>query len=184
MNIVLCADESYARYGSVVMASVIANAINTEQIHFFMLTPGMSEGTKNSLLTSVEESGVGLDIIDVDVAELKGFKAGRFGIAALLRLLMHRYLPNDCKRIIYLDCDLLVRSDLTELWTIQLNDYIAAATIDLYSPNSKGARKLPEEYFNSGVMIWMHGVKSEWAKGHWHALRKKAIISDIQIRMP
>ena len=54
MNIVLCADESYARYGSVVMASVIAHAINIEQIRFFMLTPGMSEETKNSLRESVE----------------------------------------------------------------------------------------------------------------------------------
>ncbi|MCA8864173.1 MULTISPECIES: glycosyltransferase family 8 protein [unclassified Halomonas] len=153
MNIVLCADESYARYGSVVMASVIAHAINIEQIRFFMLTPGMSEETKNSLRESVERSGAALDIIDVDVAALQGFKAGRFGIAALLRLLMHRYLPADCKRIIYLDCDLLVRSDLSELWSMPLNGHTAAATINLYSSSSRGARKLPDDYFNSGVML-------------------------------
>ncbi|CAO1658476.1 glycosyltransferase family 8 protein [Vreelandella arctica] len=153
MNIVLCADDSYARYGSVVMASIIANAINIEQIRFFMLTPGVSEETKNSLRESVERSDAALDIIDVDVAALQGLKAGRFGLAALLRLLMHRYLPADCKRIIYLDCDVLVRSDLSELWSMPLHGYIAAATINLYSSSSGGARKLPDGYFNSGVML-------------------------------
>ena len=153
MNIVLCADESYARYGSVVIASVIANAINIEQIRFFMLTPGMSEETKNSLRESVERFDATLDIIDVDVMALQGLKAGRFGTAALLRLLMHRYLPVDCKRIIYLDCDLLVRSDLSELWTMPLNGHTAAASINLSSSSSKGDRKLPDSYFNSGVML-------------------------------
>lgn len=153
MNIVLCADESYARYGAVVMASVIAHAINIEQIRFFMLTPGMSEETKNCLRGSVERSGAALDVIDIDVAALQGFKPGRFGIAALLRLLMHRYLPADCKRIIYLDCDLLVRSDLSELWSMPLNGHTAAATINLYSSSSRGARELPDDYFNSGVML-------------------------------
>ncbi|MEH6640264.1 glycosyltransferase family 8 protein [Vreelandella glaciei] len=153
MNIVLCADEAYAQYGSVVMASIIANAINVEQIHFFMLTPGMSEETKSTLRASVEPYDVAFEIIDVDVAALQGLKAGRFGIAALLRLMMHRYLPADCKRIIYLDCDLLVRSDLSELWSMPLNGHTAAATINLYSSSSGGAQKLPDDYFNSGVML-------------------------------
>lgn len=153
MNIILSADEAYARYGAVVMASVIANAVDPGLIRFFMLTPSMSGKTKSSLRSSVEGAGAELDIIDIDAQALKGFKAGRFGTAALLRLLMHCYLPDDCKRVIYLDCDVLVRSDLTDLWSMPLNGYPAAAAMDLCSPNIAWKRKSPEDYFNSGVMV-------------------------------
>lgn len=153
MNIVLSADESYARYGAVVMASVIANAVDPGRLRFFMLTPSMSEKTKSSLRSSVRGTGADLDIIDIDTQALKGLKAGRFGTAALLRLLMHCYLPDDCKRVIYLDCDVLVRSDLSDLWTLQLKGYPAAAAMDLCNPNTSRGRTSPEDYFNSGVMV-------------------------------
>lgn len=153
MNIVLSADESYARYGAVVMASVIANAADPGRIRFFMLTPGMCEETKNSLHAFVEDAGVVIGIIDVDAQELQGLKVGRFGTAALLRLLMHCYLPNDCERVIYLDCDVIVRSDLSDLWAMPLNGNVAAAANDLYKPSISMARNLPDDYFNSGVML-------------------------------
>lgn len=153
MNIVLSADESYARYGAVVMASVIANAVDPGRIRFFMLTPGMSEKTKGDLRSSVEGTGVELEIIDIDVQALEGLKAGRFGTAALLRLLMHCYLPEGCERVIYLDCDVMVRSDLSDLWSVPLNGCPAAAAMDLCKPSNSEKRKSPEDYFNSGVMV-------------------------------
>ncbi|WP_280565179.1 glycosyltransferase [Chromohalobacter sp. 48-RD10] len=108
MNVVLCADEGYARFGAVVMASAIANASRPERLRFFVLTPGLEEDTAERLRKVVEKGGAALHIIDVDVQALQGLQAGRFGIAALLPLLMHRYLPVDCERVIYLDCDVLV----------------------------------------------------------------------------
>ncbi|MDI5920883.1 glycosyltransferase family 8 protein [Halomonas sp. LR5S13] len=153
MNVVLSADESYARYGAVVMASVIANANDPGNLHFFMLTPGLHEETRQSLRASVEGSGVAIDIIDVDAHELQGLKAGRFGVAALLPLLMHRYLPAGCERVIYLDCDVLVLSDLAELWSMPLEGHAAAAAMDLCNPVSRLTRESPDDYFNSGVML-------------------------------
>lgn len=153
MNIVLSADESYARYGAVVMASIIDNAVDPSQVRFFMLTPGMEEETKHRLHAFVEDSGAGVDIIDVDVQTLKGLKVGRFGPAALLRLLMHRYLPDDCARVIYLDCDVLVRSDLSALWAMPLHGHAAAAAMDICNTSISATRPNPDDYFNSGVML-------------------------------
>ncbi|WP_075880511.1 glycosyltransferase family 8 protein [Vreelandella massiliensis] len=153
MNIVLGADESYARYGAVVMASVIANVDDPGQIHFFMLTPGMCEKTKNSLHAFVEDAGVGIDIIDVDAQELQGLKVGRFGTAALLRLLMHCYLPVGCERVIYLDCDVLVRCNLSDLWAMPLGGNAAAAAMDICNTSISATRTYPDDYFNSGVML-------------------------------
>ncbi|MDT8878299.1 glycosyltransferase family 8 protein [Halomonas saccharevitans] len=153
MNIVLSADEHYARYGAVVMASVIANTSDPECLNFFMLTPGLREETKRSLRDSVERIGAVLHVIDVDADELVGVKAGRFGVAALLPLMMHRYLPEDCERVIYLDCDVLVRGDLSVLWSVPLEGHVVAAALDLCNPSSRRSRILPDSYFNSGVML-------------------------------
>lgn len=153
MNIVLSADKSYARYGAVVMASVIDNAVDPGQIRFFMLTPDMGEETKHRLQAFVEAGGAELDIIDVDVQALKGLKVGRFGAASLLRLLMHCYLPDDCERVIYLDCDVLVRSDLSDLWAMSLHGHAAAAAMDICNTSISVTRKNPDAYFNSGVML-------------------------------
>lgn len=153
MNVVLSADEAYARYGAVVMASIIDNAADPGQIRFFMLTPDMGEETRHRLHAFVEAGGAELDIIDVDVQALKGLKVGRFGTAALLRLLMHRYLPDDCERVIYLDCDVLVRSDLSDLWALSLHGLSAAAAMDICNTSISATRKNPDDYFNSGVML-------------------------------
>jgi lipopolysaccharide biosynthesis glycosyltransferase len=118
-----------------------------------MLTPDMCEETKNRLHAFVEEGGAQIDIIDVDVQVLKGLKVGRFGTAALLRLLMHRYLPDDCERVIYLDCDVLVRCDLSDLWAMSLHGHAAAAAMDICNTSISATRKNPDDYFNSGVML-------------------------------
>ncbi|WP_280540234.1 glycosyltransferase family 8 protein [Chromohalobacter sp. 11-W] len=153
MNVVLCADEGYARYGAVVMASAIANASNPERLRFFVLTTGLEKNTQECLRVLVEEAGATIHIIDVDVQELQGLPTGRFGVAALLPLLMHRYLPADCERVIYLDCDVLVLGDLEELWSTPLEGHAAAAAMDLCNPSSKHTRRDPDNYFNSGVML-------------------------------
>ncbi|RAH38238.1 glycosyltransferase family 8 protein [Halomonas sp. SL1] len=168
MNVLLCADEGYARHGAVVMASAMANASRADQLRFFLLTPGLEENTKDRLHALVEAAGAVLHIIEVDVQELQGVKAGRFGVAALLRLLMHRYLPEDCERVIYLDCDTLVLGSLEDLWNLPLAGDVAAAAMDLCNPSSKNTRRDPDNYFNSGVMLvnlvaWRNGRVAEQA---------------------
>ncbi|WP_419308094.1 glycosyltransferase family 8 protein [Chromohalobacter israelensis] len=153
MNVVLCADEGYARFGAVVMASAIANASHPEWLRFYVLTPGLEEVTAERLREMVSKSGAALHIIDVDVQALQGLPAGRFGIAALLPLLMHRYLPEDCERVIYLDCDMLVLGDLERLWELPLEGHVVAAAMDLCNPSSKHTRRDPDNYFNSGMML-------------------------------
>ncbi|MCK0743666.1 glycosyltransferase family 8 protein [Chromohalobacter nigrandesensis] len=153
MNIVLCADEGYARYAAVVMASAIANASNPERLCFFVLTTGLEADTQERLRDLVEEADAAIHISQVDVRELQGLKTGRFGIAALLPLLMHRYLPGDCERVIYLDCDVLVLGDLAGLWSMPLEGYVAAAAMDLCNSSSKHTRGAPDNYFNSGVIL-------------------------------
>ncbi|GHC32630.1 glycosyltransferase family 8 protein [Aidingimonas halophila] len=153
IDIVLSADERYARYAAVVMASALANSPTPEQFRFFLLTPGLDPETPPRLRQVAESSGAQLQVIQASPEGAGGIDVGRFGPAGLLRLQMDRYLPEDCHRVIYLDCDLVILGDLADLWHTPLQGRTVAAVMDLCNPSNLGSRDGFDGYFNSGVML-------------------------------
>lgn len=85
----------------------------------------------------------------------------QWSAGALLRLFLPELLP-EIDKIIYLDCDVVVNTDVSKLWEISLENYYLAACLDdarIYH-SSKRCQKfysrvgIPlERYFNSGVII-------------------------------
>ena len=75
-------------------------------------------------------------------------------VAVYYRLLLAELLPLKLDRVIYLDCDLVVRASLRQLWSLPLGGHVLGAVPD---PGFLGRAKLgmshTEPYFNSGVML-------------------------------
>lgn len=71
------------------------------------------------------------------------------------RLLMPELLPSTLSRVLYLDCDLVVLTNLNPLWAISLDSFPLAAVANVGAipehVNSLGLTT--ERYFNSGVML-------------------------------
>ncbi|WP_136254448.1 glycosyltransferase family 8 protein [Onishia niordana] len=153
IDIVLSADDRYAPYAAVVMVSALENAHEPSRFRFHMLTTGFGEDVKDGLQGVVARYGAEIMFSIVSPCEIDSLASGRFGIAALLRLYMQDYLPPDCKRVIYLDCDVLVMEDLAILWGEALGDNIIAAGMDLCGASISRRRKNSESYFNSGVLL-------------------------------
>jgi lipopolysaccharide biosynthesis glycosyltransferase len=78
---------------------------------------------------------------------------------ALFRLLSPELLS--VPKVIYLDCDIVVNLDIAELWAVPMGDFSLAAARDQWVPyfdsNKRLRRRImryvPEEYFNSGVLL-------------------------------
>lgn len=153
INIVLCSDENYAAYSATVMVSALENTSYKEEFNFYLLTTGLTEETKIKLKSTIEKYGAKLSILNVDESEFSSLniELGRFGIGTLLRLYMHRYLPKDINKVIYLDCDLIILNDLKALWGKELNGLAVGAVTDLCSPNAYSERQ--DNYFNAGVLL-------------------------------
>ena len=67
---------------------------------------------------------------------------------------MPEYLPEDVKRIIFLDSDLLVRDDIAKLWNVDLDGEIVAAMPEYFVNSlSDAKRNYPHDEFNAGVMV-------------------------------
>lgn len=74
---------------------------------------------------------------------------------AYLRIVAPQNLPDDVDRMLYLDIDTLVVSDLSELFTLDIKSKIIAACTGWCEPERKTMLGLDvcDSYFNSGVML-------------------------------
>src|SRR3712207_2732957 len=106
----------------------------------------------------------GLDVrwYDVDAPALAGVhNTDGLTEAALFRLMLGELLPEDLRRVVYLDADVLVEDDLAKLWRSDLGGDTVGAVRDAFAPWAAGAygaqwRPLgldpTSRYFNSGVL--------------------------------
>jgi lipopolysaccharide biosynthesis glycosyltransferase len=102
----------------------------------------------------------------------------RMTMATYARLALSRLLPADVKKVVWLDCDVLVTGDLERLWKTELADRHLLAVQDPCVPfvsSRYGIRRWRElglaeqaKYFNAGVMLidldrWRHDQIGEHA---------------------
>jgi lipopolysaccharide biosynthesis glycosyltransferase len=75
----------------------------------------------------------------------------RYGRACFLRLLLPGHVPPDVTRLIYLDGDMVVESDLSELWRMDMGSAPALAVENYSSPYASHSGSLAETYMEEGV---------------------------------
>lgn len=162
--IALASNERYFPGLYCAVASALSHVDPTREVDLKVLDGGISKHSKNTLCQLVGrfDRMVRLQFVAVDESL---FRDATLGPAeshmAYCRTLLPRLL--DVPRLIYLDCDLLVFRDLSELFDLELSsDKSLAAVPDsetlTLSDDSRtlaSAMNLPAvgRYFNSGVML-------------------------------
>ena len=148
INIAFGFDDNFAPHCAATEASVLANhKIITEEdkIHFFFFC-NISDENKEKLLQLKKIQDFKHTFVNIDESEFKGLPLRNGQKVAIYNVLMIPVLiPSEIKKIIYLDSDLIVNKDISQLWNINIDDYPVAAVKDDY--------KGKPNYFNSGVMI-------------------------------
>jgi lipopolysaccharide biosynthesis glycosyltransferase len=153
MNIVCACDANYIAHLATMLLSLVDNN-RRHDIRIFVLCDGPLPGEK--LAAALRGYRAELYLIPVDGAILRNlFVSLHVSRVTYARLLMGELLPRDIDRILFLDCDLIVRGDLGELWDTDLKDRTAGAVRDVlgYSWHSTLELPLGAPYFNAGVML-------------------------------
>lgn len=158
MNILVTIDEGYIEPFKVLAMSVVLN--NPEYRVCFLLMHSRIDSLRISDLHAYCLSlGAQFAALRVDEERLAGIPTTkRYPVAVYYRLLAAHALPPAMKRIIYLDCDMLVINSLRELWEMDLQGKAFAAashsgdtkTIDRANQLRLGTS---HEYFNTGVLL-------------------------------
>lgn len=162
--IALAADENYAVPMSVTIASILRNAKPKTKYDIYILASDDFSPASKALLLKFEERYPGCKINFFDIKEI--FDDAHLEIAhitktAYNRLLLPSLLPQYSK-CIYLDTDVIVNTDLTNLYRTNVDDYYTAGVkaAGYIYPERKNAQEterlhLPsvDNYINSGVMV-------------------------------
>lgn len=166
--IVFATDDAYADYLGVTITSILANASQENNYDIIIFDGGISR-YKAYLLSSLAQNKKNVSIRFFDILDYVKkwenllYGSGHISIAACYRL----FIPDICskyKRILYLDCDLVVDADVAELYHADIKEKSIGAVIDKDESMDNCElseylqKTLPflnaESYFNSGVILF------------------------------
>lgn len=143
-----------------VMYSVITNTSSRVMFHIF-IDDSVSEENKNAMRRILTNTNHSIEFCDVNMEEynIQGDFVELYTVGALMRLLIPNVLTN-LHKVIYMDADLLVNRDVSELWNVDISEVALAGTRDTASgPDGTGKVVIEsgyvkaEEYINSGVLL-------------------------------
>lgn len=161
ITVVAAADENYALGLAAMGCSLGINHKGERRIDFYILDGGITDQTKSDLLASWKYDNMYLHWITPDTSCIKNLTLTFwFTRAMYLRLLIPDLLPQSVTKAIYLDSDLLVLTDIAELWDIDLGEHPIGAVQDMKCPTFDQALQMLQElnadpktpYFHSGVL--------------------------------
>ncbi|MGZ8347009.1 MAG: glycosyltransferase family 8 protein [Allosphingosinicella sp.] len=155
IEVALCFDDHLALPGAVAILSLLRSREAPVRVH--VLADPDSRAAP-ILRAMADRHDTEIRIVEVSDDRLAGCDSasdyGRPSIATYRRLLLADLLP-DVDRLIYLDADLMVRRDLTDLWNVDFSGAPLAAVRDPWMATVTEMRdQFPAGYFNAGVMLF------------------------------
>lgn len=161
MNIVACASDNYTMQCGVLFYSICKNN-EDEVISFFVITDnGFSEFHKDQIRQTIEQfqhkTVSFIEVTDEQVDQFLQFENSYYTRHVFYRLLMPELLPQNVEKALYLDCDIIVRHSLKELWNIDISNYAIGCVRDALEAEIEKFNRLhysyDKGYFNSGVLL-------------------------------
>lgn len=160
MRIAVCfsSDAGYARHLAVALASIFHHRDVTDELAVFILDGGIAEADKDVLHAMAVQNGATIRFLPVskDVffdapIQTLGGTLSHVSKAAYYRILLAELLPEE-EKVIYLDCDLVCRSSLAELYAQDMGTDWIRGVVDI--DEKRHAERLGlERYVCSGVLL-------------------------------
>ena len=189
INVCLACDDNYSKYAGVVIASTLANANSDDDLVFYILDGGISETRKSEILSLKSIKSCDINFINIDpylFEDYKNVKSHKYiTLATYYRLKLPSLLP-DVSRVIYLDCDMVVTTSLSELFNKKLEEKPLAGVSDI----KKKRVKINPTYVNAGMLIMdLDNMRKqnieekflEWTKKHIDTIKTgdQEIINEV-----
>ena len=147
-------DDNYFMPLYAAVYSLLKNKNINDIYKLNVIDGGITEKNKQLLNTLVDKYNAEIKFVKIDTQKFKDCPVSQtdhVSIATYYRFLLPELLP-EYDKIIYLDCDLIVRTSLADLYNTDLNGNYLGGVVDiLYEENAK--RLNLEKYINAGVLL-------------------------------
>jgi len=165
---IACAsDKNFVMPLTVMLVSLFTHLDQSRKAVVYILDGGISTLGRNNLLKSLKAKNADIRFIKIsDHNPLNGMiVSGHISIASYYRLMIPSLVPENIKKIIYLDADLILNADIARLWDIDIAEKDVLAVQDqakdfLYVSSPGGLLNYKElglnpanKYFNAGVLV-------------------------------
>ena len=160
INIFFTVNDSYTKYLSVSMASILYNLDKEQIINFFILDGGISDKNKRKLNKLKYIKDFNIEFIKIDNSRFENIV--KSSQAHITNETNYRFVISSLKpeldKCLFLDADLIADEDITELYNINIDDFYMGAVTD-QAPLTKNswAKHLDlaknYRYVNTGVIL-------------------------------
>lgn len=164
--VVYAVDDNYAPFLGVSLKSIIKNACGDYDLKVYILNTGITEVNKDRILKIAKDTEIGVSVEFVDVADRMDKIKGKTHLRdyytnAIYYRIFIPSLFSQYEKVIYLDCDIVLLTDVEKLYDTDLGNNIVAAVheeamswFDCFGTYSERYLGVPRnEYFNSGLLV-------------------------------
>lgn len=172
--IAMSTDNNYVFPAIVSMTSILENKNPDTKIDFYIMLSGeTTQESKNKIISLQNKySNCNITLIDMNDKMKSFYTSGHIKTAAYYRLALPSLLPH-LDKVLYLDVDIIVRKDLSELFNYNVNNFYLAGVVEYQGDNrlnrlkwrwsrrnddfymqKYGANIYKKSYINSGVIIF------------------------------
>ena len=160
----------YSKFTGTTMLSIFANTKSEVTVHI-LHDDTLTQANRDKFSAVAKQYNQRVEFYNVEeicadklaeyVSLVPAVKTAPVTVGAFYRLVLTEILSPDIDKVIYLDSDIVVNLDITELWKIELGDKIFAAVpeaangmlLQKFMPLCLEGYVKPEDYFNSGVLL-------------------------------
>lgn len=155
--IVIAFTENYFVAASTFLISLLKNSSSVNRFHVICLLTDRLPDRMISALVALD-SRISFEFLVLKDSLSDIYVDPRYTVAASYRLLIADLLPQ-YKKVLYMDCDIIVRNDMAELYNSTIvDDYYMAVIYEAVLPHQMDYIKSiscdPMYYFNSGVIVF------------------------------
>jgi lipopolysaccharide biosynthesis glycosyltransferase len=156
-------DDNYAPYLAVAMRSLIDNASPDYQYNIHILIDKLNE-FNTTVLCGMATENIRVETVNVtnkldslgDMLHLRDYYTKTTYYRFFIPALFPQY-----ERGLYLDCDIVVKGDISQLYNVALGDNILAAApeevmlmVDVFGTYVEAVLEVPRnEYFSAGILV-------------------------------
>lgn len=160
INVAFASDNNYAQHMAVSVASLMRNATSDCFLHIYILFEDLTDTHKNNLkkLSEIRKS-TQIDFIKLSLDDFKDYPLHTqwHSIATYFRLKLPSLLP-DITHIMYLDSDIIVCDDISDVWDSFVSQSAMIGAVEeprpLYAHRLQSlGMKSESPYFNGGVLL-------------------------------
>jgi lipopolysaccharide biosynthesis glycosyltransferase len=150
-NVVFAVNKGFICYLMVALRTLGRN--NNYPINIHLIYSNLNQRHLNQIAKICHEFHYNFKPIKINKSLFEGApEMGHLKFEAYYRLAIPNIIDANC--VLYLDCDILIRSNISELFEINLDSYAIAAVEDpVYNPRQTLKMKTDSRFFNSGILM-------------------------------